>query len=61
MYMGRLSRVVMLKRKEILVRLRELGVSKVSELKSGCRDFEIYYRWMFKEPVKPTRQSNIKS
>ncbi|MDP6477286.1 MAG: hypothetical protein QF502_05200 [Nitrospinaceae bacterium] len=51
----------MLKRKEILVRLRELGVSKVSELKSGCRDFEIYYRRMFKEPVKPTRQANIQS
>lgn len=45
----------MLKRKEILVRLRELGVFRVSELKSGCREFETYYRRMFKESVKPVR------
>ena len=33
-----------LKRKEILDLLRSFGVSEVSELKSGCRDYETYFK-----------------
>ncbi|MBI4384152.1 MAG: hypothetical protein HY579_08985 [Nitrospinae bacterium] len=34
----------MLKRKEILTALRRCGVYKFSELKSGCREYENYFR-----------------
>ena len=33
-----------LKRKEILDLLRSFGVSQVSELKDGCRDYETYFK-----------------
>jgi len=33
-----------LKRKEILDLLRSFGVSQMSELKTGCRDYETYFK-----------------
>jgi hypothetical protein len=37
-----------LKRKEILDLLRSFGVNQVSELKSGCRDYETYFKKRYK-------------
>jgi hypothetical protein len=50
-----------LKRKEILDLLRSFGVNQVSELKSGCRDYEMCFKKRQKRADQRFTRHSIRS
>lgn len=51
----------MLRRKEILLVLKKCGFYKLSELKTGCRDYENYSRSVLKNLSAENRKASARS